>query len=63
MESVAIEDECWADGTKKWWISKIHDEFKYISEIKTIIGNLSTIKKDDDKVIIEDGRSSDCWCL
>jgi hypothetical protein len=35
-------------------------EFKYKSEIRRIIGNLSSIKRDDDKVIVKDGRSLNC---
>jgi hypothetical protein len=60
VKGVAIEDDCWANGKKKCWIIRIHDEFKYKSEIKTIIRNLSVIKRDDDKVIVEDGESLNC---
>jgi hypothetical protein len=35
-------------------------EFKYRSEIRKIIGNLSSIKRDDDKVIVKDGRNLNC---
>jgi hypothetical protein len=31
-----------------------------IKEIRTITGNLFSIKRDDDKVIVEDGRSPYC---
>jgi hypothetical protein len=30
------------------------------SEIRTITGNLSSVKRDDDKVIVEDGKSPSC---
>jgi hypothetical protein len=38
--------------------TRIHDEFKDRSEIKIIIENLSSIKRDDERFIVEDGRSS-----
>jgi hypothetical protein len=41
-------------------IIRIHNEFKDRSEIKIITRNLSSIKRDDEKVIVEDGRSLDC---
>ncbi len=58
VKYVATKDECWTNGKMKWWITKIHDEFKDRSEIRTIIGNLSSIKKDDDKIIVEDSNTS-----
>jgi hypothetical protein len=53
----------WSNGERKWWITIICDEFKDRNEIRTIIRDLSLIKRNYDKVIIENGRSSDCWCL
>jgi hypothetical protein len=60
MKCVATKNHYWSNGKRKWWITKICDEFKYINEIRTIIGDLSSIKRNYDKVIVENGRSLDC---
>ncbi len=57
---IATKDHCWINGKKN---GEIRDKFKDGSEIRTITKYLSSIKKNNDKIIIKNGRSSNCWCL
>jgi hypothetical protein len=57
---IAIEDQHWTNGERWCGIIRVYDGFKDRSEIGTIIKNLSLIKRNDDLVINENGRSSNC---